>query len=93
MKEIRISKDQALIMNTFKGERVYIELNNREKYDDVLCLGYEPLKGAFVIEVPGGHDLIHINSIFRMRNHDGKELKQGKIVADTHIKQYGAQTS
>ena len=91
--QYRPTKDQTLIMNAFKGEHVFIELNNREKYEDVLCIGYEPLKGTFLIKVPGGTDLIHVNSIFRMRNHDGKELKQGKIVEGTHTKHYGTQTS
>lgn len=86
---MRISNAQKLIINSFKNERVHVELVNKEKYEDILVKDIDIYHMAFLLEMPGGDELIPLKSIFRMKNRNGEELESGEL--KSHIKHYDSQ--
>jgi len=86
----RLNSAQKIIMNRWKGEHVHIELNNKEKHEDILVKDVDPYHMIFLLELPGGDELIPMKSIFRMKNRNGDELTPGKMGNESHTKQYGS---
>ena len=65
-----LSSGQQIFLDEWVGEKVTVELVNREKYEDVLIKEIDPYSMTFIFKFPDYEEAIQIKRIFKLRKYN-----------------------